>query len=59
MGNFTSILVATILPCLIHILYFKDKISTTFKIVDIIIIIISFIAMVICTLASLKSLIAE
>ena len=55
-GNFTSILVATILPCLIHLIFFWKTLSIPFKIVDGIVIVVSFITMVVCTTASLQKL---
>ena len=59
LGNFTSILVATILPCSIHMIFFKKTLSPVFKTVDVIVIIISFITMVVCTSVSVMNLVKK
>ena len=59
LGNFTSILVATILPCSIHMLFFRKTLSTTFKVVDITVIVVSFITMIVCTTVSRINLIRK
>ena len=50
---------ATILPCSIHMLFFRKTLSTTFKVVDITVIVVSFITMIVCTTVSCINLIRK
>ena len=58
-GNSSAVLVATILPCIIHIILMKKQISTLNIIFDVILIIVSAIIMVICTVVSFRSMISS
>lgn len=50
---------ATILPCLIHMIFFWKTLSVSFKIVDGVVIVVSFVTMVVCTSASLQNLLGK
>ncbi|KAK8829768.1 hypothetical protein WA577_001162 [Blastocystis sp. JDR] len=56
-GSSTAVLVNCILPALIHFYLLKKKLSFTWKCVDWIVIVLTSILMVICTIVSFKELV--
>lgn len=58
LGSSTAILVSNILPALIHVLFFKRALSTTWIVADWIIVVVTAVLMVILTDISFKELIS-
>ena len=56
LGNSSSVLVASILPCLIHLILMKKQMTMANIIGDVLLTAVSVVVMVICTVVSFKSL---
>ena len=54
-GNFTDVLTTFIFPAVMHIVFFRNRVSSTIMGLDFATLIISVIIMIICTAYSLKS----
>lgn len=54
-GNFTDVLTTFIFPAVMHIVFFRNRVSSTIMNLDFATLIISVIIMIICTAYSLKS----